>query len=267
MISPSIWESDSFSDLSDLAKIVFISLFSHADDEGRGKAKASYIRSITFPNDENRRDADIKKALSEIALHMSVQFYKISGIEYYVMTNWNEYQTINKPTKSKFPPPPVVGEGGGIHSNGKLPQDYGNTTVGLPHDCGTKKEVEDKENINNTHSAGTHEEAITDFERRFNAFCKKWSVAVDNYSPLLNELDFDKLDTAYVESTKFLQVAPVARTVSWIIKNAASIYAGKYRDKVPTREQRKHGRRSVTEDWAETIAHLYDGNNVKGDEE
>ena len=73
MISPEIWESTSFSALSDLGKIVFISLISHADDEGRGIAKPGYITNITFPYDENRRVADIKKALSEIALGMSTQ--------------------------------------------------------------------------------------------------------------------------------------------------------------------------------------------------
>lgn len=70
-----------------------------------------------------------------------------------------------------------------------------------------------------------------DFETQFKVFCDKWKITVDNYSPLLAELDFDKLNKAYKESAKFLQVAPVARTISWVIKNAASIYASKYKDK------------------------------------
>ena len=49
MISPSMWESLSFSELSDFAKLVFVSLISHADDEGRGMAKAATITNITFP--------------------------------------------------------------------------------------------------------------------------------------------------------------------------------------------------------------------------
>lgn len=76
MISPCIWESFSFSELSDFSKLVFISLISHADDEGRGVAKAATIASMTFPNDENKRVADVKKALSEIALKTSTQLYK-----------------------------------------------------------------------------------------------------------------------------------------------------------------------------------------------
>ena len=36
MIDPAIWQSQDFSRLSMLAKLVFIGLFSYADDEGRG---------------------------------------------------------------------------------------------------------------------------------------------------------------------------------------------------------------------------------------
>lgn len=114
MISPEIWTSQDFSELSNFEKIVFISLFSHADDEGRGVAEASFISSMTFPFEKNRRDADIEKALQKIALKMSVQFYLVKGRKYYVMTSWKRWQKIDKPSKSKLPPPPSVGEGGGI---------------------------------------------------------------------------------------------------------------------------------------------------------
>ena len=116
MLSPEMWESSSFSSLTDLSKLVFISLISHADDEGRGRAGAAYIRNMTFPNDEDRRVADIKKALLEIGCKMSVQFYTVDGNDYYFMTKWLKWQKIDKPTKSKLPPPPIsVGEGGGLH--------------------------------------------------------------------------------------------------------------------------------------------------------
>lgn len=134
MISPSMWESESFSELSDLAKLVFISLFSHADDEGRGKASPAYIKSMTFPNDENRRVADIKSALSEIARCMSVQFYSADGRDYYVMTNWTEYQKIDKPTKSKLPPPPIVGEGGDIPNRQQFGEYSGSIRIAVDED-------------------------------------------------------------------------------------------------------------------------------------
>lgn len=132
MISPEIWESQDFAQLSDLAKIVFISLFSHADDEGRGRADPTYIKSSTFPYDEGRRVADIKSALSEIARSMSVQFYSVNGIEFYFMKSWGRWQKIDKPSKSKFPAPTNVGEGGDIHNCDK----FGEPSANIPRTFG-----------------------------------------------------------------------------------------------------------------------------------
>lgn len=106
MLSPEIWESESFSSLSDFQKIVFIGLISLADDEGRGKANPSFIKSTLFPYDENRRVAEVKSALSQIARCTSTQFYNVNGSEYYLLTSWNKWQKIDKPSKSKLPPPP-----------------------------------------------------------------------------------------------------------------------------------------------------------------
>ena len=40
MIDPGIWQSEDFAKMSTLGKLVFIGLFSNADDEGRGRANA-----------------------------------------------------------------------------------------------------------------------------------------------------------------------------------------------------------------------------------
>lgn len=116
MIDPGIWSSEDFGSLSTLAKVVFVGLVSQADDEGRGLANPQYLKSILFPYDDKLRAADIGKTLSEIASRMSTTFYACDEKQYYVMENWEKYQSINKPTTSKIP----------------LPDDYRSTTVGLP---------------------------------------------------------------------------------------------------------------------------------------
>lgn len=103
MIDPSIWQSEDFSELSNLAKIVFIALFSLADDDGRGRANPIYLRNTIFPYNEDLRSTDIEKALSEISLNMSVIFYSCDGSKYYALTNWDKWQKIDKPTPSKIP--------------------------------------------------------------------------------------------------------------------------------------------------------------------
>ena len=103
MIDPSIWQSEDFSELSNLAKLVFIALFSLADDDGRGRANPVYLRNTIFPYNEDLRSTDIEKALSEISLNMSVIFYSCDGSKYYALTNWDKWQKIDKPTPSKIP--------------------------------------------------------------------------------------------------------------------------------------------------------------------
>ena len=103
MIDPGIWQSEDFSKLSTLAKLVFIGLFSNADDEGRGRAKAAYIKSILFPYDEGMRVIDIDKTLSEIASNMSVTFYLHDENEYYSLDRWDKWQKVERPTPSNLP--------------------------------------------------------------------------------------------------------------------------------------------------------------------
>lgn len=103
MIDPNIWQSEDFSKLSTLAKLVFIGLFSLADDEGRGRCNPVYLKSTLFPYEEGIRSADIDKTLSEISSNMSVVFYSCDGSSYYSLYNWNTWQKIDRPSESKIP--------------------------------------------------------------------------------------------------------------------------------------------------------------------
>lgn len=103
MIDPNIWQSEDFSKLSTLGKLVFIGLFSLADDEGRGRSNPVYLKSTLFPYEEGIRSTDIDKTLSEISSNMSVIFYSCDGSSYYSLYNWNTWQKIDRPTESKIP--------------------------------------------------------------------------------------------------------------------------------------------------------------------
>lgn len=103
MLDPNIWDSKDFSKLSLLAKLVFIGMFSLADDEGKGRAEASFLKSKIFPFDDGLRVADIDKTLEEIASHMSVTLYAQDGCDYYVLNNWHKWQKVEKPRPSLLP--------------------------------------------------------------------------------------------------------------------------------------------------------------------
>lgn len=227
MISPCIWESFSFSELSDFSKLVFISLISHADDEGRGVAKAATIASMTFPNDENKRVADVKKALSEIALKTSTQLYTVDGREYYALENWLDYQTINKPTKSKLPPPPSVGVGGDILNHGELHDDYGSTTVGVSEDYYNKINGIEVNRITNNNCACAREELenpeLRDFLRDFP------NIVTDTSQ--VYGIDYELLRKKFMESRHYLSDSENPVSLKWIVSNYQLIIRNKYKDK------------------------------------
>lgn len=163
MIDPNIWESEDFSQLSLLGKILFIGMFSLADDEGRGKANPAYIRSKVFPYEtEKVRLADIKTALSEIGRSMSVVFYADNGASYYALSNWMKWQKIDKPTPSAIPAPPdktgvseQFDEDSSRTSRG-LVEDSPRTSRGLAEDSRLNKNKNMNKNMNrkeNTHNS------------------------------------------------------------------------------------------------------------------
>lgn len=263
MISPYMWESETFSALSDFSKLVFISLISHADDEGRGKAKPAYIANITFPNDETRRVTDVKKALSEIALTMSIRFYEVNGNEYYVLTHWFDYQKIDKPTPSKLPPPLYDGEGGEVHSEEKFGEYSGNTRGEVGE--GSAPNIS-KDNIKEYNippiSAGAGARTREGVNEALQAFCQRFNITVDGYDATLGDIDFDKLTERYEHSKTFLQDKPLARSLKWICKNYAAILSGKYDD---FEERPVGGKSTAHERGTDILKNVF--NILKEDEE
>lgn len=111
MIDPSIWTDENFGELSERGRLLFIGLFSMADDEGRGEASAKVLKGKIFPYDEGLRIADVSKTLKEIGSKMSVDFYARNGREYYALRNWKTWQKVEKPTPSRIPAPIDGGKG------------------------------------------------------------------------------------------------------------------------------------------------------------
>lgn len=118
MIDPNIWQSEDFAQLDPFQRLVFIGMFSNADDLGRGRAKAIYLKSILFPYDEGIQVGSVAKALDAIGAHMSVTFYRTGGSEYYQFDRWERWQKIDRPSPSKLPSPE---EGEVIRQKGEEP--------------------------------------------------------------------------------------------------------------------------------------------------
>lgn len=96
MIDPSIWQDEEFGSLTALAKVLFIGLFSNADDEGRIRANPAFLKSTVFMYD-NLDIIKIKETRDEVIQKIkSVKFYEVDGKEYIQLANWSEYQHLRK---------------------------------------------------------------------------------------------------------------------------------------------------------------------------
>lgn len=275
MISPEIWESQSFGELSILAKLLFIGMISQADDDGKGILSAQLLKSRILPFDELRiadvdkalneighnvsvaQSADTDKALNERGHKLSVVFYEVEGKHYYLFENWRKWQKINRPIPSKLPNPPRAdGEGVGLHSH----EVFSDNSVSIHEQFSEYSrpiEVIIEGNIN-THTPRAREE-----ESALQSFCEQYSISMDTCNPLIADMDLQLLTQAFEKSKKFLQVRKCARFLSWVVRNYQSIVQGKYEDED---KPAASARQSAHERGTDILKTLYE-ESIGGDDD
>ena len=199
MIDPGIWTSEDFSNLSMLARLIWVGLISNADDEGRGKANLAYLKSQLFPYDDELSLKKIENSLKEIEKSMSVQFYEVDSKKYYQLLNWRKFQTINKPTASQIPTMPentavllkeVSELSRSIHE--EVTEDYGSTTVVVTEDYSPKKEIEYKDKIKKEESIKEERETSSHSahsQKKIYGYYKNVKLTPDEYSSLISTPD------------------------------------------------------------------------------
>jgi hypothetical protein len=84
-----------------------IGIILDADDEGRGSAHLTVLARKLHQEVEL-----IENALKELEQHGILQYYEVAGRPYYVLCHWHTYQTLSKPTPSKFPASPAAHQKG-----------------------------------------------------------------------------------------------------------------------------------------------------------
>ena len=104
-IKPSFFQSDDVSALPMRARLTWIGLWTHCDDQGRTKDHARLIKAAIWPLD-NVSLADIEEDLITLADHGRIVRYEVGGQRYLAIVNWHAHQTINRPSKSSTPGPP-----------------------------------------------------------------------------------------------------------------------------------------------------------------
>ena len=106
MIHPDLWADEEVGRLSRDARLLWIAMFSLADDEGRGSASIPYLRRAVFGFDDDVTQEMVARWCGEIASIMrSIQFYQVDGRELYALLNWDRFQRVDHPIPSVIPSP------------------------------------------------------------------------------------------------------------------------------------------------------------------
>jgi len=128
MIDPSFWRDEKISKCSCMERLLFIGLWTFAEDSGAGRASPLLIKADIFPYD-TLREADIQKSLQKLSELGLINLYERTGQQYYFVTNFKKHQTINKPSQCYLPTP--------------LPEDYRSTPVVVTSE--DKEKIKEKE--------------------------------------------------------------------------------------------------------------------------
>ncbi len=103
-IKPSFFRSEDVSALPLRARLTWIGLWTHCDDQGRTKDNARLIKGDVWPLD-NVSLRDIEQDLDTLAAHGRIVRYEVDGKRYLEIVNWHAHQAISKPTPSRIPAP------------------------------------------------------------------------------------------------------------------------------------------------------------------
>lgn len=128
-IKPGFFTSEDVSRLPLRARLTWIGLWTHCDDQGRAKDNVKLIKAAVWPLDGVSL-RDIEEDLATLAAHGRIVRYEVDGRRYLAVTNWGDHQKPNRPTTSRLPappkdlpPPPPVTDGDSYTDHAPLTED------------------------------------------------------------------------------------------------------------------------------------------------
>src|SRR3990167_4452028 len=101
-IKPEFPQSESIGRLSRDARLLFIQLWTLADDDGRARAASRMLASLLYPYDDDARDL-MDDWLDELEQENCIRRYVVDGSSYLEIINWLKHQKIDHPSKSRLP--------------------------------------------------------------------------------------------------------------------------------------------------------------------
>ena len=109
-VKPSFFTSQTVAELPATARLKFIGLWTHADDEGRAVDDPRLIKAAVWPLDDKHTARKVTDDLNVLERHGLIRRYEVAGRRYLHIPSWHEHQKINRPQKSSLPVPPPFTE-------------------------------------------------------------------------------------------------------------------------------------------------------------
>lgn len=103
-VKPQFWSSPGVEGLDPWSRLLYIAMWTWADDFGRGTAEPRQLLGYAFPHDEIEL-ADFRRSLGGIRRNFGVIFYKVGGRRYYSIPSWESHQKVDKRGAVRHPAP------------------------------------------------------------------------------------------------------------------------------------------------------------------
>ena len=121
MVSPEFYTDEKILELPIPARLMFIGIWNHANDEGILKNSPKQLKVQIYPADEDMTITLIKQYLDlMISLKLLTKGTNIDNTELLKVTNWSDHQKINRPTLSKYVFTPLQLSEGSVSDQGGL---------------------------------------------------------------------------------------------------------------------------------------------------
>lgn len=101
-IKPEMPHSETLGKVSREARLLFVNLFTIADDEGRARASSRLLASLLYPYDDDAPHL-MDDWLSDLNRVEAIRLYEVDGVRYLDIPKWLEHQKIDRPSKSRLP--------------------------------------------------------------------------------------------------------------------------------------------------------------------
>jgi hypothetical protein len=102
-IKPEFFTSLSNADLTRDARLTFIGLWTHCDDDGRCIDDARLIKAAIWPLERSVKA--IEADLVDLEKGDKIIRYRGDGLPLLAITKWRSHQVINRPKTSRYPAP------------------------------------------------------------------------------------------------------------------------------------------------------------------